>query len=114
MDLDRFKRFNDTHGHLAGDALLEELASAWRQALRPADLLARIGGEEFVVVFPETDSHESHAVLERLRRLVPCGQTCSAGLTTFQPGETADAFVSRADEALYKAKKSGRDRVVIA
>lgn len=78
------------------------------------DLLARVGGEEFVVVFPNTSSEQSRAVLERLRKLVPYGQTCSAGIASYHPGETAEDFVSRADQALYMAKNSGRDRVVLA
>ncbi len=114
LDLDHFKRFNDTYGHSAGDALLEELVSAWRGALRPADVVARIGGEEFVVIFPDTTCDQCLGALERLRGLVPYGQTCSAGLATYRPGETADAFVDRADKALYTAKHNGRNRVVLA
>lgn len=114
LDLDHFKRFNDTHGHSAGDALLQELVLHWRNILRPTDVLARAGGEEFVVVFPDTEIDQCRTVVERLRAIVPYGQTCSAGIATFHPGETADAFVARADQAMYKAKNSGRDRTVLA
>lgn len=111
VDLDHFKRFNDTFGHSAGDALLRELATSWRQALRPADVLARFGGEEFVVVFPDTGLDESRAAIERLRATVPQGQTCSVGITAMRENDTADGLIGRADQALYRAKHSGRDRI---
>lgn len=113
LDLDHFKRFNDTFGHSEGDALLRELVAAWRDEIRPADVLARFGGEEFVVVFPDTRLEESTVVVERLRAVVPRGQTCSAGIAVFHKGDTADGIVGRADQALYRAKNSGRDRVVL-
>ncbi|MFO8155671.1 MAG: GGDEF domain-containing protein [Thiohalospira sp.] len=113
LDLDHFKHFNDTHGHAAGDALLEELMAAWRPVLRDSDLLARIGGEEFVVLLPDTDRDEARQVVERMLQGTPRGQTCSAGIAAFRPGETADAFMARADEAMYAAKQGGRDRVVL-
>lgn len=114
MDLDHFKRFNDTYGHTAGDALLEELVAVWRPVLRNSDLLARIGGEEFVVLLPDTDTDEARRVVDRLRQRIPGRQTCSAGITGFRPGDTAEAFVARADRALYAAKRGGRNRVVLA
>lgn len=114
LDLDHFKDFNDTYGHPSGDALLQELVDAWQADLRPTDVLARIGGEEFVIVFPDTDIAQCHEAVERLRGLVPRGQTCSAGIAVFSPGETADDLLERADRALYVAKNTGRDRVVRA
>ncbi|MGM0693288.1 MAG: diguanylate cyclase domain-containing protein [Pseudomonadota bacterium] len=114
LDLDCFKRFNDTHGHSAGDALLQELVAGWQDTLRAQDLLARFGGEEFVVLLPDTATSRCLVVLERLRSCVPLGQTCSAGLALYHPGETADALIGRADDALYAAKHGGRDRVVLA
>ncbi len=114
LDIDYFKRFNDTHGHAAGDALLQEMVNAWRPALRPTDLLARFGGEEFVVLFPHIDTQQAHHVLERLRAAVPGGQTCSAGITGFRPGDTPDTLLARADQALYAAKNAGRNRIMIA
>ncbi|MDZ7749769.1 MAG: GGDEF domain-containing protein [Halofilum sp. (in: g-proteobacteria)] len=114
FDLDHFKRYNDTHGHAAGDALLRDLVAAWRGVLRPTDLLARVGGEEFLFVFPHTAQEECRAVVERLRALVPYGQTCSAGMTLYRPGETAGDCTRRADQALYEAKNRGRDRAVLA
>jgi diguanylate cyclase (GGDEF)-like protein len=114
MDLDYFKRFNDTYGHAAGDALLDELVSAWRPVLRSSDLLARIGGEEFVVVLPDTDLDKARQVVERMRQGTPRRQTCSAGIAGYRPGDTAETLVARADCAMYAAKHSGRDRAVVA
>ncbi len=114
LDLDHFKQFNDAHGHTAGDALLQELTAAWSDVLRPTDLLARVGGEEFVIVFPDLAEHSCRTVLDRLRRLVPHGQTCSAGIAALLPGETAEGLLARADRALYAAKEDGRDVTVLA
>ncbi len=114
FDLDHFKKFNDTYGHSAGDTLLQELVIAWQKDLRPSDVLARFGGEEFLVVLPDTDMETGGQVIERLRSRVPHNQTCSAGFANFQPGEGADAFIHRADEALYAAKDAGRNRLVEA
>ena len=114
LDVDHFKRYNDTHGHAAGDALLRDMVQAWRAILRPTDLLARFGGEEFVVVFPDVDAEDARGVLERLRRAMPHGQTCSAGIARFRPGDSMDSLLGRADQALYAAKNSGRNRVIIA
>ncbi|MFY0992958.1 GGDEF domain-containing protein [Halomonas sp. C05BenzN] len=113
MDLDHFKRFNDTFGHAAGDMLLEELVGAWRPVLRETDLLARAGGEEFVVVLPDTGPGEARRVVERLRQCMPHGQTCSAGIAELGPGDSADELMARADRAMYAAKHGGRDRVVL-
>lgn len=112
LDLDHFKAFNDTYGHTAGDALLQELVTLWQDKLRLNDVLARFGGEEFVIVFPDTDSAQALTVLERLRQLVPYQQTCSAGLAIYHPGESQDALLQRADQALYEAKANGRNRTV--
>lgn len=114
IDLDRFKSFNDRHGHQAGDRLLREAAVAWRGALRTTDLLARWGGEEFAVLLPSCTESEALLLLERLRSRTPGGQTCSAGIAQSVPGEDAEALVNRADLALYQAKRTGRDRTVRA
>lgn len=111
-DIDHFKTYNDTYGHAAGDVLLQELATRWRQALRPSDLLARVGGEEFVLVFPGSCPEDARQVLERLCALVPDEQTCSAGLTTYRKGESAETWMRRADEGLYRAKAGGRNQVI--
>lgn len=114
IDLDHFKRFNDTFGHAAGDALLGDLVRAWQPALRNADLLARVGGEEFVVLLPETGAETALQVVGRMRQLTPSRQTCSAGVSQLRAGDTADILMDRADSAMYRAKHAGRDRVVIA
>jgi diguanylate cyclase (GGDEF)-like protein len=114
LDIDRFKRFNDTHGHQEGDRLLREAAVAWRGRLRPGDRLARYGGEEFAVLLPGCDEANAAIVIERLRAAMPLGQTCSAGIAGWDGREAAHELVRRADEALYAAKQAGRDRSVTA
>jgi len=108
IDLDNFKAFNDTHGHLAGDALLRQTADAWTAQLRNGDLLARVGGEEFgLLVYDEVQA--AHRVAERMRQAVTHEQTCCIGLAQRRPGEPMEAVVRRADRALYEAKAAGRD-----
>jgi diguanylate cyclase (GGDEF)-like protein len=114
VDLDRFKEYNDAHGHQAGDRLLKTAAAAWRSALRSSDMLARYGGEEFAIVLPSCSALEAAGVLERLRLVTPEGQTCSVGLAEWRPGESHLDLVARADEALYRAKRRGRDGLVLA
>jgi diguanylate cyclase (GGDEF)-like protein len=112
LDLDHFKAFNDAHGHQAGDVLLEGVARAWRDQLRPGDRLARYGGEEFALLLPATGLTEALAVVDRLRAGVPGAQTCSAGVAEWDGLEVPAAVVRRADEALYAAKDAGRDRAL--
>jgi diguanylate cyclase (GGDEF)-like protein len=114
LDLDHFKRFNDSHGHQAGDLLLKEAAAAWRAQLRETDLLARYGGEEFGIIITGRDAAEALYAVSRLQTVTPRGQTFSAGLARWTGTETAEDLVRRADEALYRAKAAGRDRVVAA
>ena len=114
VDLDRFKRFNDELGHQAGDRLLKEAAANWRAELRATDTLARYGGEEFAVLLPACAPEQALSLLERLRAATPGGQTCSAGVASWDGAENADSLVARADAALYEAKSAGRDRVVAA
>jgi diguanylate cyclase (GGDEF)-like protein len=111
LDLDHFKRFNDAHGHLAGDRLLKEASAAWSAQLRPTDMLARWGGEEFALALPNTDLEAGAMVLDRLRGSTPQAQTFSAGLAD-AAGRDATTVMQSADSALYLAKESGRDRVV--
>lgn len=113
FDLDRFKDYNDTYGHPAGDLLLKETTAAWRDALRTGDLLARIGGEEFGLLMEVSANHAQEAI-ERLCGLVPRGQSCSVGVASRRPGESADSVFARADAALYEAKLAGRDRITAA
>lgn len=112
LDLDRFKSYNDRHGHPAGDRLLKAAAAAWTAALRRSDILARYGGEEFIVLLPGADTGQATMVLERVRRVTPDEQTFSAGVATWDGRETTEELIARADQALYRAKNTGRDRIV--
>jgi diguanylate cyclase (GGDEF)-like protein/PAS domain S-box-containing protein len=114
LDLDHFKSFNDDHGHPAGDALLREAANAWRLSIRTTDVVARIGGEEFGVLFPHCPPGNAPDLLERLRGATPRGQTCSAGIAVWDGQESAEDLMRRADAALYEAKEGGRDCAVVA
>lgn len=111
LDLDHFKAFNDEHGHEAGDRLLAATARAWLAELRPADLLARIGGEEFAVLLTGCDAEHAQSVLGRMARATPHGLTCSGGIAQWDGIEDAEAVLRRADLALYRAKRSGRNRI---
>ena len=109
IDLDRFKAFNDAHGHQAGDRLLKEASAGWRDQLRAGDLLARWGGEEFAVALPGATAEQAVPVLERLRSTTPSEQTASVGVAGFTPGADLATLVEQADQALYRAKANGRD-----
>jgi diguanylate cyclase (GGDEF)-like protein len=123
LDIDHFKRINDTYGHPVGDLAIKAVAEVCTQALRPHDLLARYGGEEFVLTLPQTESEGAHTVAERIRAKTetltvpsehgPVRFTVSIGISTYQSGQPLECVVARADEALYEAKQSGRNRVVI-
>ena len=125
LDLDHFKRLNDTHGHAAGDAVLRAVADALSHAVRPTDILARTGGEELVVLGLVSDPDEATHLAERLRSAVACSGTAaghdvtaSIGVALARPVDGDDAtdalwrLVDRADAAMYEAKQRGRDRVV--
>jgi diguanylate cyclase (GGDEF)-like protein/PAS domain S-box-containing protein len=114
VDIDHFKVYNDTYGHLAGDEVLRELAIAWDTALRGEDTIVRFGGEEFLVVLPDTDAEAAAEVVERLREATPREQSCSAGLAAWDAVESVDDLLSRADKALYMAKAGGRDQLAEA
>jgi diguanylate cyclase (GGDEF)-like protein len=114
LDLDRFKQYNDAHGHQAGDRFLKTMAGSWNEELRASDILARYGGEEFALAMPATDLEGSELMLHRLRRALPEGQTCSAGVCLWDGEESAERLTARADTALYAAKAAGRDTVVSA
>jgi diguanylate cyclase (GGDEF)-like protein/PAS domain S-box-containing protein len=112
VDLDRFKLFNDTYGHPAGDALLADAAASWRLTMRATDFIARYGGEEFALLLPECPPEEVSAVLDRLRAATPQDQTASVGIAYWDGSESPEDLVARADAALYEAKDAGRDCVV--
>jgi diguanylate cyclase (GGDEF)-like protein len=113
LDVDRFKEFNDRHGHQAGDRLLKEAAAAWRGILRATDVLARIGGDEFAVLLPGCALDMAATIAEHLRSAVPSSAGCSVGVAAWDGSESSLGLVARADRALYDAKERGRDRVVI-
>ncbi len=122
LDIDDFKKLNDTHGHLTGDSALKHLADVARRALRPNDSVARFGGEEFVVVLPDTGLDEAVEVITRLQRELTTqlfleGEkrlliTFSAGVTRMSPEETSAEALQRADQAMYAAKRAGKNRVM--
>jgi len=124
MDLDRFKRVNDTHGHDVGDEVLLELADRLRHVSRASDVIVRWGGEEFFCIFPATSLDQAEQVAERMRLAVcreafttsagPLALTISLGVTGLQPDDDGHAIERRADQALYRAKKAGRNCVRFA
>lgn len=124
VDVDHFKPVNDTYGHEAGDLVLQEIADCLKDTVRYEDTVGRIGGEEFAVLLPESDSRGAYSVLERVRENIsgiefvhngqPFNVTVSIGLTEVEYTDVSiNDSLRRADLALYDAKKSGRDRVVI-
>ena len=112
IDLDQFKLYNDTNGHLAGDLALKETAAAWTHLLDGNGYIARYGGEEFGLFIPDATQAVADALIKRVHQAVARGQTCSIGIAAWQPTEQPAQAVARADEALYAAKRAGRNRVV--
>jgi len=124
LDIDHFKRVNDTHGHSGGDDVLRHVAQLLRSASRSSDVLARWGGEEFLFVFPDTDLADAAQIVERFRGRLAAqpvelpsekaevAVTISGGAAEYQSGDTPDSLVSRADQALYRAKEEGRNRLM--
>lgn len=122
VDLDHFKKLNDTHGHLAGDEALQAVARALKEHLRPSDIVARWGGEEFVVVLTSYNPAARLAVAEKIRKTVEAAQvehggsripvTASIGIAKWHPGESLQDMFQAADGALYHAKETGRNRIV--
>jgi diguanylate cyclase (GGDEF)-like protein len=123
VDIDHFKRINDNYGHQTGDIVLVEVALTMRTRLRPTDFIARFGGEEFVMIFPQTALAGAAVAAERLREAVRStivktrdgtqipSATVSIGLAELQPGQDVASLLQLADEALYRAKNNGRNRV---
>ena len=126
VDIDHFKRFNDTHGHQVGDQVLRLVARTLTDCVREGDLPARYGGEEFAVILPRTDLKAARPIAERIRTTLAArkivrrttgeglgGITISIGAALHRPGETQAALIARADSALYAAKRQGRNRLVV-
>ena len=126
IDVDHFKNYNDEFGHLSGDQVLVTVADAIRSPLRPNDLVARFGGEEFAVLLPETTVSNARIIAERLREHVANSDpgmldnrqlpavTISLGIAGRQPGYSLDMMIAAADVAMYHAKRNGRNRVEVA
>jgi diguanylate cyclase (GGDEF)-like protein len=125
VDIDHFKRVNDTYGHAVGDLVLQTVAACIQRLLRPYDVLCRYGGEEFVVVTRDTSLRNAEILAERIRRHVehlhfdltgtPAAVTVSVGVSSIEPklsdGSEAEALLSSVDRALYEAKEAGRNRI---
>jgi two-component system cell cycle response regulator len=123
VDLDHFKRINDTHGHLVGDAVLHDVAARMEAAVRHFDTIGRYGGEEFVIILEDTTLETAREVIERVRKRVgdtpinvsgtSVSVTLSAGISAYRPGDTIASLIGRADIAMYSAKDAGRDRILV-
>jgi diguanylate cyclase (GGDEF)-like protein len=126
IDLDNFKTYNDSYGHLRGDLILKEIAALLLAHTRASDLVARYGGEEFAVLLPETGEEHAHSVGEKIRQVIeehpfalaagesPKSLTISVGVASSSGDPSADALIQRADDALYRAKETGKNRVVMS
>jgi two-component system cell cycle response regulator len=126
IDLDYFKTINDTYGHLVGDEVLKQTAQRIKQSLRSKDLFARFGGEEFILLLPETDSNNAYSISERIRKAIESqpyqtdsiketiSNTASFGIASFKNKDSLETLINRADQALYRAKAQGRNLIVTA
>lgn len=119
-DIDKFKSVNDTYGHDVGDEVIRRFASTLDENKRGSDFVARIGGEEFVLILPETPLEQAQLVLDRIRiffseqcyEQIEGNITASFGISLFEPGDDPETLIRKADKNLYKAKESGRNRVI--
>jgi diguanylate cyclase (GGDEF)-like protein len=124
LDIDHFKRVNDSHGHSAGDDVLKAVAASIKGQLRNVDMVFRYGGEEFLILLSNTSREPAAMVGERLRYAAQAAEyyadgqlielTVSLGCSTLLPGESAESLLRRADSALYVAKREGRNRLAMA
>jgi diguanylate cyclase (GGDEF)-like protein len=124
LDIDHFKLVNDEYGHIVGDDVLEKVGALLRKKVRDTDAIGRYGGDEFIVILSKTELSSAQCVAERIRQAIitakmqdPQGNsfsiTVSQGLTKYKPGDDRESLISRADSALYQAKRKGRDRIEI-
>lgn len=121
LDIDHFKRINDTYGHLAGDYVLKEVAKTIKNSIRQSDICGRFGGEEFLIALPNTKLSGAMKLAERIRKTIEEGifnfenynikVTLSIGITSASKSDSLFSLIERADEALYEAKKKGRNRI---
>ena len=121
LDIDHFKKINDTYGHLAGDFVLKEIAKIIKDSIRKSDICGRFGGEEFVIVLPNTKLSGAMKLAERIRETIQnhtfdfngkkINVTVSIGITSVGVNDSYESLISRADEALYEAKEKGRNRI---
>lgn len=116
LDIDHFKQYNDTKGHSEGDVLLKKVADVLNECSREEDLVVRYGGEEFIVILPQTRIKDAEVIAERIRTTVKAKTdvTISAGLAEYNENINFDQLLQKADEALYTAKNTGRDQYVLA
>ncbi len=124
VDLDFFRNINDNHGHLAGDEVLKQIAQLMNKEIRSTDILARFGGEEFILVLPKTNIDQAYVVAERIRQIIALefyksssdstliSNTASFGITSLRSEDSVESFIHRADIALYQAKQQGRNMIV--
>jgi len=119
IDVDFFKKVNDTHGHIKADEFLAQLARVLKKQLRASDIAARFWGEEFFIILPETNLQKAKKITSRLRTAIGSDKllgkyniTVSGGLVEYKKGDTKKSIKERADKALYKAKNTGRDKFV--
>lgn len=119
FDIDKFKKINDTHGHLIGDKILKELAKIVTENIRECDTIARWGGEEFVIILPKTTQENAIVIANKLRQKIKehhfgikGSVTCSFGITVLKEGDTTISVIKRVDDLLYQAKNDGRDKII--
>ena len=120
MDIDHFKKVNDEYGHPIGDIILQEFSLLLNETLRKSDIVGRWGGEEFLIILPETDAEGAKEVAEHLRKRIEKFEftavkhkTSSFGITQYQKGSDIQSLVNKADVALYNAKNKGRNQVSV-
>uniref|UniRef100_A0A931GDE7 diguanylate cyclase n=1 Tax=Pseudomonas chaetocerotis TaxID=2758695 RepID=A0A931GDE7_9PSED len=118
IDIDHFKSVNDTHGHAVGDSVLRQFAGLLRDGVRVMDKVGRLGGEEFLIILPETDAAHAEQAVQALQKRINGfsfervqRKSASFGIAEYRPGESLDSLMERADQAMYRAKASGRDRI---
>jgi diguanylate cyclase len=126
MDIDHFKRVNDSFGHLVGDKVIKHIAATIKKQAAEHHLVARYGGEEFAIIMPDTKSAEAYDLLEKIRQVLEVSSltykgnteaigkvTVSSGIASLQASDGAYSIILRADKALYRAKETGRNKVVV-